>query len=158
MDAGAKAAAEAEVAALSETGAWTVQIALPSARTLCQIRVTAFSTQNSILFQSGSATIAESSGPALDTIASVLAECPDATVNVEGHTDADGDDRRNLALSVARAEAVIEALIQRGIAPERLYALGYGETVPIAPNESAEGKRLNRRIVFTLLEDEEAES
>jgi outer membrane protein OmpA-like peptidoglycan-associated protein len=71
-------------------------------------------------------------------------------VEVEGHTDADGDDQLNLALSVARAEAVIEALLARDVAAERLYALGYGETSPISNNDTPEGKRLNRRIVVKV--------
>jgi outer membrane protein OmpA-like peptidoglycan-associated protein len=69
---------------------------------------------------------------------------------VEGHTDADGDEQLNLALSVARAEAVVNALIERGVAPARLYALGYGESSPIGDNTTAEGKELNRRIVVKV--------
>ena len=72
---------------------------------------------------------------------------------VEGHTDADGEDEANLALSVSRAEAVVDALILRGIGPERLYAIGYGESLPIASNETRAGKQANRRIVFTLADE-----
>jgi outer membrane protein OmpA-like peptidoglycan-associated protein len=73
-------------------------------------------------------------------------------VHIEGYTDSDGDERANLALSVARAEAVVDALILRRINPERLYAVGYGEANPIADNATAEGRRLNRRIVVTIPE------
>ena len=76
--------------------------------------------------------------------------CPNAAIDVEGHTDSDGDDQRNLALSVARAEAVVNALIERGVAPERLYAIGYGEAQPVADNATAAGKRQNRRIVVSV--------
>ena len=55
-----------------------------------------------------------------------------------------------MALSVARAEAVVNALILRGVAADRLYAVGYGEAAPIADNATASGKRINRRIVVTV--------
>lgn len=119
----------------------------------CQGRIDDFSAQNAILFQSGAAIIATESDPALDQLAIDLARCPDAVVHVEGHTDADGDERLNLALSVARAEAVVSALIDRGITPTRLYAVGYGESSPVAENDTASGKRLNRRIVVTVSDE-----
>lgn len=119
----------------------------------CQGPISDFSARNAILFQSGAAIIAAESSPALDELAVSLGACPDAVVHVEGHTDADGDEQLNLALSVARAEAVVEALVERGITPARLYAVGYGESSPIADNETSAGKRLNRRIVVTVTDD-----
>ena len=86
-------------------------------------------------------------------MAADLALCPEVTVNVEGHTDGDGDASANLALSVARAEAVVDALVLRGIDPERLYAVGYGESLPIASNDTRAGKQANRRIAFSVSED-----
>ena len=56
----------------------------------------------------------------------------------------------NLALSVSRAEAVVDGLIARGVSPDRLYAVGYGESQPIASNDTQDGKRQNRRIVITV--------
>lgn len=116
----------------------------------CAAPVAEFSARNSILFQSGAALIAAESDAALDELALDLAACPEAVVHIEGHTDADGDEGLNMALSVARAEAVVNALVSRGVTPARLYAVGYGETTPIADNETAQGKRLNRRIVVTV--------
>jgi len=116
----------------------------------CDARVAEFSARNAILFQSGAALIAAESLPALDELALDLAACPDAIVHIEGHTDADGDDALNMALSVARAEAVVNALVERGVVATRLYAVGYGETEPVADNATAAGKRLNRRIVVTV--------
>ncbi|HWU16290.1 MAG TPA: OmpA family protein [Devosia sp.] len=128
--------------------------AAPSAAiATCASTLADFSARNAILYQSGAAVITPESEPALDELAADLAACPDAVVHIEGHTDADGDEASNLALSVARAEAVIDALVKRGVNPARLYALGYGESSPVADNETPAGKRLNRRIVVTVLDE-----
>lgn len=116
----------------------------------CTVPVAQFSARNAIFFGSGAASIAAESDDALDELAIDLAACPRATVHIEGHTDSDGDEASNLALSVARAEAVVDALVRRGVSPDRLYAVGYGETSPIADNATAQGKRVNRRIVVTV--------
>ncbi|HHS83293.1 MAG TPA: OmpA family protein, partial [Devosia sp.] len=71
---------------------------------------------------------------------------------VSGHTDSDGPADANMALSVARAEAVVNTLIDAGVDFRRLYAIGYGETMPIASNDTREGKAQNRRIIFELEE------
>lgn len=128
----------------------SVQEAPAAELAACEAPLADFSARNEISFRSGAAIIAPESAPALDELAADLASCPHTDVQVEGHTDADGDDQLNLALSVARAEAVIGALLERGIAPERLYALGFGETSPISTNDTPEGKRLNRRIVVKV--------
>lgn len=119
----------------------------------CQAEVDALASRNAILFRSGSDAITEDSLPVIDELAGYIAHCPGAVVHVEGHTDADGAEDLNLALSVARAEAVVFALMDRGVALDRLYALGYGESLPIADNETAAGKQRNRRIEFKILED-----
>ncbi|MET3925800.1 OmpA family protein [Devosia sp. 2618] len=116
----------------------------------CSEPLAEFSARNAILFQSGAAIIAAGSQAALDELATDLSACPDAVVHIEGHTDSDGDETLNLALSVARAEAVVDALVERGVTPARLYAVGYGESTPIADNGTAQGKQLNRRIVVTV--------
>jgi OmpA-OmpF porin, OOP family len=123
-----------------------------SAATLAQCRdqLAELSSHNAILFQSGAAIIAASATAELDAFAAALALCPQNAVEVEGHTDSDGDEGQNLALSVARAEAVVSALIERGVDAERLYAVGYGASQPVADNATAEGKRQNRRIVIAL--------
>jgi len=126
--------------------------AAPADISACATPLAEFSARNAILFQSGAAIIATESQAALDELSTDLAACPDAVVHVEGHTDADGDESLNLALSVARAEAVVAALVERGITPARLYAVGYGESSPIADNDTPDGKRLNRRIVVTVLD------
>ncbi|WIJ24118.1 OmpA family protein [Devosia sp. RR2S18] len=120
----------------------------------CRSALEEFSSRNAILFRSGSAAVTPSSELALDELAADLKNCTASAVYIEGHTDAAGDDRKNLALSVARAEAVVAGLVARGIEPQRLYAVGNGETQPVADNETEAGKRLNRRIVVTIPDEE----
>ncbi|NGP19028.1 OmpA family protein [Devosia aurantiaca] len=122
----------------------------PALLAQCKEEVAALSARNAILFQSGAAIIASSAVPELDALAQAVAICPETSVYVEGHTDSDGDEQKNLALSVARAEAVVGALIERGVAADRLYAVGYGESQPVTANDTADGKRQNRRIVVTV--------
>lgn len=146
-------AALAELAAAPEAGKWQTDVTLLPPLLVCKDKVGAFATRNAILFQSGSAKIAVDSLPAIDELAGYLALCAEASVEVEGHTDADGDDAANLALSVSRAEAVVDALIERGVSADRLYAIGYGESLPIASNETRAGKQANRRIAFNLSDE-----
>jgi len=148
-----KQAALTALAAVPTLNQWDTDVTLLPPLLICQQKVGAFQTRNAILFESGSARIAAASDPAIDELAGDLALCPEATVNVEGHTDADGDAEANLALSVSRAEAVIDALIARGVSPDRLYAVGYGESLPVASNETRAGKQANRRIAFTLADE-----
>jgi hypothetical protein len=77
-------------------------------------------------------------------------DCEVYAFEVGGHTDNLADDASNLALSVARASAVVTALYQRGIDQEALVAKGYGESMPIADNGTEEGRALNRRVEFTV--------
>jgi outer membrane protein OmpA-like peptidoglycan-associated protein len=71
-------------------------------------------------------------------------------MTIEGHTDSVGSDTFNLALSNARAEAGIDYLTALGVQPTRLFAVGYGETDPIADNDTAAGRTQNRRLEFVL--------
>lgn len=149
----ARAAALEQLAALPEAEDWTTSVELLTPIDRCSERVAVFAGRNAILFQSGSARLAGESNAAIDELVGYLQICPDSIVHIEGHTDADGADDLNLALSVARAEAVVDALIERGVAFQRLYAVGYGESLPVADNDTAAGKRANRRIAFTILDE-----
>lgn len=142
-----------ELASLPAAKDWQIDISLLPALEVCQKKVAALAARNDIRFEPGGAKLLKESQAALDELASDLTACREATVNVEGHTDADGDADANLALSVARAEAVVDALILRGVAPERLYAVGYGESLPIASNETRAGKQANRRIAFSITDN-----
>ena len=87
----------------------------------------------------------------LDNLAAVLVQHPELTrIRIAGHTDDRGGASLNKQLSRRRAEAVREYLVGRGIAAERLEAVGHGEERPIAPNSRAAGRALNRRVEFEL--------
>lgn len=147
-----EAGRDAVVASLPGTPEWTTSVGITPPIMLCRREVASFEASRKILFQSGRAAMTSDSAASLAELARYLNDCPDVTIEVEGHTDADGPEDLNLALSVARAEAVVDGLIENGVAPERLYAVGYGESMPIASNETSSGKQANRRIVFTLVE------
>lgn len=105
-----------------------------------------------IRFVTGSAQLDPASLAAVNDIAGIITLCtarPDLRVVIGGHTDAQGDDNANYILSIDRAKAVRKALIDRGIAPGKLVAIGYGETEPVASNDTAEGRAKNRRTTFT---------
>lgn len=129
---------------------WKTLILAPSSRDICRESVTRYMTGKAILFPSAGAVPTPASLDLLPGLAEHLAICPGAAVYVEGHTDADGGADANLSLSIRRAEAVVDALVALGVDPARLYAVGYGASLPIAPNTTAEGKRQNRRIVFSF--------
>jgi outer membrane protein OmpA-like peptidoglycan-associated protein len=105
-----------------------------------------------IYFEYDRDTIRDVSAPVLDQLAEVIRGLPDGTkVVVEGHTDDGGSPAYNLDLSHRRARAVVEYLRARGVPEARLDFVGYGATRPIGPNDSPEGKALNRRVEFLLV-------
>jgi outer membrane protein OmpA-like peptidoglycan-associated protein len=107
----------------------------------------------SIYFAKNRADIEARSEPLLDEIAKVLKDHPEITrVVVEGHTDATGSPRRNRTLSKQRAEAVVRALIKRGVIKERLRSEGFGPDRPIDSNDTEEGREKNRRVALTIAE------
>ncbi len=104
-----------------------------------------------IYFESAQAVIAQRSYNLLDDIATVLANHPElSAITIEGHTDSRGDEKTNLVLSQARAEAVRDYLISRGIVAERLRAKGLGEIAPETSNNTARGRAQNRRVNFII--------
>lgn len=105
-----------------------------------------------ITFQSGSATIRPASYPTLDAAAAVMQEFDSLRLRVEGHTDSQGDEAANMALSAERATAVVAYLTERGISADRLASEGFGETRPVADNGTAAGRAQNRRIEFVIVE------
>ena len=82
----------------------------------------------------------------LDQAAAVMAEHTDLTVGVEGHTDSVGSDAYNQKLSERRAQAAVDYLVSKGVDASRLQPTGYGESKPVASNDTAEGRAQNRRV------------
>jgi len=106
-----------------------------------------------VQFDTGKATIKAVSNDLLDAVASVLNSHPELLkLEVQGHTDNTGSKALNKKLSQARAQAVMAALLTRGVDKGRLTAKGYGQDVPIADNTTAEGRALNRRVQFSITE------
>ncbi|WP_304504116.1 Ig-like domain-containing protein [Corallococcus sp. EGB] len=105
-----------------------------------------------VYFATNKAVILARSFPLLSQVAAVLRAHPELErVRVEGHTDSQGDDTKNLNLSQRRANTVREWLVKNGIAAERLEAVGYGETKPVTTNATAKGRESNRRVEFNVL-------
>jgi outer membrane protein OmpA-like peptidoglycan-associated protein len=104
----------------------------------------------SVLFATGKSELLATASARLGEVADALADQPERGITVVGHTDAQGDDSYNLKLSERRAEAVRTYLISRGIAADRVKAVGRGKTEPIADNNSPEGRANNRRVEIVL--------
>ena len=104
-----------------------------------------------VTFETGSTEITNEGSVAVDSAAALLTQDPGARIEIHGHTDSDGDSETNQILSQQRAEAVLSALVARGIDPARLAAIGFGESQPIAPNVTDDGRATNRRIEFIVL-------
>jgi outer membrane protein OmpA-like peptidoglycan-associated protein len=98
-------------------------------------------------FASGSARLSPDHDPILSRVLQALSEFPESNVVVEGHTDSFGSDPDNQALSQSRADAVQQYLLSNSpVSPADLRSLGYGESQPVANNETPEGRQRNRRI------------
>ena len=104
-----------------------------------------------VTFVTGSATLTGPSKSTLDRVATLLTEATTVRAEVQGHTDNQGDGAANMALSTARAKAVVAYLVGKGITADRLVAKGYGETTPIAANTTDAGRAKNRRVVFSVV-------
>jgi len=102
-------------------------------------------------FRSGSAVIPPDKYPLLDRVLDAMRIFPDRAVRIEGHTDSIGSAEFNQKLSERRAEAVRQYLLERLDAPRAIEAVGFGESRPIANNETPEGRRKNRRIDIIFL-------
>lgn len=103
-----------------------------------------------ITFLFGSSEITPEGKFVLDDVIAVLTEHTEFDVAVEGHTDNVGNDDLNLQLSQLRAQSVLNYITSAGIQAERLKAVGFGETLPIYDNDTAQGRTLNRRIEFNV--------
>jgi OmpA-OmpF porin, OOP family len=115
----------------------------------CQANVTRAASSGTINFATGGSGVAPDSAALVDQIAAALRDCSGVTVEVAGHTDAQGDAAANQTLSQQRAETVMSELVKRGVPTGQLTAQGYGETRPVDPDGPEDNSR-NRRIEFTV--------
>ena len=118
----------------------------------CQAQLNDYAQEQPIRFRSGQAVIADSSMQALAMYAMMVRKCGFA-IEVAGHTDAQGDSEINKRLSQRRADEVAKHLVRHGVAPEKIRAMGYGESQPVAGNDTDKGRKLNRRIEFRVIGD-----
>ncbi len=102
-------------------------------------------------FETDSADITAESAAILDKAAETLLKKPSIRAEVAAHTDSDGSEAYNEALSLRRAKSVLDYLVSKGVSAERLVPRGYGETDPVASNDTPEGKARNRRVELRIL-------
>ena len=107
-----------------------------------------------VFFESGQAALNPEALPILDEIALIIMKYPDYRVNIKGHTDdqpiSTAQFPSNWELSAVRATTVLRRLILVGVNPARLTATGYGDLIPVAPNDTPENRARNRRVEFVL--------
>ncbi|HEX7801268.1 MAG TPA: OmpA family protein [Pseudoxanthomonas sp.] len=104
-----------------------------------------------VTFDFGKANLKSQFYPALDNVASTLAQYNQTIVEVSGHTDSIGSDAANQTLSVQRANSVGNYLIGKGLVRERFEIVGFGKTQPVASNDTDSGRALNRRVEIRVL-------
>jgi OmpA-OmpF porin, OOP family len=126
--------------------------AAPVDATVCQQLLSDLLAKGTIRFESGLSTLDPDSAGLLDHLIETALRCPTINIEIAGHTDADGPEGFNKALSEKRAEVVTDYLVKAGLPASRFTAVGYGSTQPIASNETDEGKSHNRRIEFVVKE------
>lgn len=103
-----------------------------------------------ITFATDSADISPQFYSTLNAVATVLKEFPETLIQVTGHTDSTGSAEYNLQLSQKRAQSVAQYLVAQGVAPNRVVARGMGESMPIASNDTPEGRAQNRRVEIRI--------
>jgi len=124
--------------------------AAPVDASVCQQLFSELLSKTKIRFLTGRATLDSDSTGLLDHLVETALRCPNATIEIAGHTDSDGEDAANQALSERRAQAVLDYFVKAGLPADRFTAVGYGATKPLASNDTDDGKAQNRRIEFLV--------
>jgi len=122
----------------------------------CMAQIAQIQEERKINFEPGSGTLDGNGASVMNDIADILSKCGEIQIEIGGHTDSQGREEMNEELSEARANAVLDALRARRVLTSSYSAVGYGESQPIAGNDTEEGREANRRIEFTLIEAEPA--
>lgn len=105
---------------------------------------------NNLFFEFAKVTLKEESFPELNRVVQLMTSHPALEIVIQGHTDNVGADADNLTLSQGRSQAVVDYLVSKGVAASRLTAKGLGEAIPIAANDTDEGRATNRRVEFLI--------
>jgi OmpA-OmpF porin, OOP family len=124
--------------------------AAPVDPTVCQQLFSELLAKGKIRFEPGRATIDQDSAGLLDRLIETAMRCPTADIEIAGHTDTDGEEAFNQALSEKRAQSVTDYLVRAGLPAARFTPMGYGSSQPVASNDTDEGKAQNRRIDFLV--------
>ena len=123
----------------------------PAAAQRCQSDIDERLARERINFDTGSSDISQRSQPLMEELITVLKACPEARIEIAGHTDDQGTDTNNLSLSQRRAESVMEYFVRNGVKLGRLSAVGYGEGQPLVENRTSADRARNRRIELRVL-------
>ena len=113
------------------------------------------STLDGVNFTSGSSDLNVETRAMLDVAVAALLKFPEIRVEIQAHTDSEGSSESNLNLSETRANSVADYLESKGISRDRMVAVGFGEMLPLASNETSEGRSKNRRVEFHVLSGDE---
>jgi len=108
---------------------------------------------NNIYFETDKSELLPESFPELDKLVSLMKASPQKSIEISGHTDNTGTEETNIQLSTARAKAVVDFLVSKGIASSRLTYKGYGSSIPLADNDSDEGRSKNRRVELKIISE-----
>lgn len=108
-----------------------------------------------ILFESGKSNLQPVAKANIDKLSVILNKYKDTNILIEGHTDSDGTEEFNQKLSESRANSVANDAKGQGVVGSRITTVGYGETQPVASNDTAEGKKLNRRVEIAIFANDE---
>jgi len=116
----------------------------------CDRAIAGATLHGTVNFDRGSAKLREEGKTVLEKLAQVVIACPHVRLEIEGHADAEGSPDGNQRLSERRAKTAVDFLSERGIPVERIKAVGYGATRPVAPNDTPESRALNRRVEIII--------
>lgn len=118
----------------------------------CQRAIANATLHGTVNFARASATLNATGKETLSRLLEVARSCPNVRIHIEGHTDAEGSPEGNQVLSEERAKAAVDYLVSHGIPIEKISAVGYGATRPVAANDTPESRAMNRRVEILIIE------
>ena len=118
---------------------------------MCRARFEQATQGRRIDFPGSGAELSPGAQPLLDALVEIAVDCPQSRIRVTGHTDSSGSEEANVALSLLRAESVVDYMRNRGLPADRLEAVGAGSTRPLLDAGDPRARRVNRRVEFDLL-------